>query len=107
MKLILRSAHILLEGAPEWLDEEALTSALIDAVPQVRSVHHVHAWMLTQERPLLTLHAEVSEGADQQSVLMAIRNFLKHSYNIDHATIQIETGSCPDDGPGAVLPADP
>lgn len=91
-----RSAHILLEGAPEWLDEAALKAELAAAVPEVLSVHHLHAWMLTQERPLLTLHADVRPGADPHAALVAIRDFLKRSYAIDHATIQIEPAGCVD-----------
>ncbi|MDP6564830.1 MAG: cation diffusion facilitator family transporter [Alphaproteobacteria bacterium] len=93
-QLTRRSAHILLEGAPEWLDEAALKAELIAAVPQVRSVHHVHVWMLTQERPLMTLHAEIDGTADHQAALLAINQFLKENYAIDHATIQIETAGC-------------
>jgi cobalt-zinc-cadmium efflux system protein len=95
--LTRRSAHILLEGSPEWLDEAALKSGLIEAVPEVVSVHHVHAWMLTPERPLVTLHADVREGADHHAVLEAITGYLKANYDIGHATIQIEAGPCPDE----------
>ncbi|MGH6916015.1 MAG: cation diffusion facilitator family transporter, partial [Geminicoccales bacterium] len=49
--LVRRSAHILLEGAPDWLDDAELRDALVAAVPAVRDVHHVHVWMLTLERP--------------------------------------------------------
>ena len=83
----------------DWLDEDALKADLVAEVPQVLTVHHVHAWMLTQERPLMTLHTKVTEGADHYATLMAIKAFLKARYNIDHATIQIEPSHCPDDGP--------
>lgn len=99
-RLIRRSAHILLEGAPEWLDEDELREELVAAVPGVRSVHHVHSWMLTQERPLITLHARVDEGTDQQSVLRAINDFLKRRYDIEHATIQVEPGDGTGPEPG-------
>ena len=95
-QLTRRSAHVLLEGAPEWIDEEALKSELIAAVPQVLSVHHVHTWMLTQAHPLVTLHAEIAEGADHHDILVAINKFLKQRYAIDHATIQLESSGCVD-----------
>ena len=100
-QLIRRSAHILLEGAPEWIDDAVLQSELTAAVPHVQSVHHVHTWMLTREHPLITLHAEVDEGADHHEVLMAITRFLKQRYAIDHATIQLEPGGCVDHAPEA------
>ncbi|MGH6902348.1 MAG: cation diffusion facilitator family transporter [Geminicoccaceae bacterium] len=100
-KLLGRSAHILLEGAPDWLEVDELRTAAIAALPAIRDVHHVHAWMLTSERPLITLHAEVAPGADHQQALRAIRGVLADRFGIDHATIQIETAGCTDHGSGA------
>jgi cobalt-zinc-cadmium efflux system protein len=100
-KLLGRSAHILLEGAPDWLDVDELRAAAITALPAIRDVHHVHAWMLTTERPLITLHAEIAPGADHQQALRAIRGVLAGRFGIDHATIQIETAGCTDQGSGA------
>jgi cobalt-zinc-cadmium efflux system protein len=94
--LLRRSGHILLEGAPEWLDEGELRGALVAAVPAVLEVHHVHAWMLTIERPLITLHARVAPGVDQQEALRAIHRALADRFGIEHATVQIEIGEgCP------------
>ncbi len=89
--LLRKSGHILLEGAPEWLDEAELREALVAAVPAVRDVHHVHAWMLTMERPLVTLHARVTPGVDPQATLAAIQRALAERFGIEHATVQIET----------------
>jgi cobalt-zinc-cadmium efflux system protein len=99
-KLLGKSAHILLEGAPDWLDVAELREEVTAALPAIRDVHHVHAWMLTTERPLITLHAEVAPGADHQQALSAIRGVLGDRFGIDHATIQIETAGCADHQPG-------
>lgn len=96
-RLIRRSAHILLEGAPDWIDETKLKAELTAAVPAVESVHHLHVWMLTQEHPMITMHAQVSEAANHNEVLVAITRFLSERFAITHATIQIETGDCVDD----------
>jgi cobalt-zinc-cadmium efflux system protein len=89
--LLHKSGHILLEGAPDWLDDGELRKALVTAVPAVRDVHHVHCWMLTMERPLITLHARVVPGVDQQEALGAIHRALADRFGIEHATVQIET----------------
>lgn len=98
-RLLRRSAHILLEGTPDWLDISELRTSLIAAVPEVVDVHHVHAWSLTQERPLVTLHALVADGADYDGVLARIKGFLDTEYEIDHSTVQLETGVCADEAP--------
>jgi cobalt-zinc-cadmium efflux system protein len=92
--LVRRSTHILLEGTPDWLDVEELRRSLAAAVPPVEDVHHVHAWMLTSERPLLTMHARVRPGADHDQVLRAIQQVLAREHGIEHATIQIEPAGC-------------
>lgn len=95
-RLTRRSVHVLLEGAPDWIDEAELKTGMMEAVPQVRSVHHVHTWMLTQEHPLVTLHAEIGADDDHHEILLAIKDFLGQRYAIDHATIQLESGGCVD-----------
>jgi len=96
--IVRRSAHILLEGAPDWLDVEALRRDLVAAVPEVEDIHHVHAWMLTDERPLMTLHATLRPDAEHHAALRAIRGYLERHYGVGHATIQIEPLGCTDNG---------
>jgi len=95
--LVRKSAHILLEGTPEWLDLEALRSELHDAVPAVRNVHHVHVWSLSPQRPLLTMHVDVEADADTNQVLGELKGVLQERFGIAHSTIQIECGACVDD----------
>jgi cobalt-zinc-cadmium efflux system protein len=94
--LLRRSAHILLEGAPDWLDVAELRTAVVEALPEIRDIHHVHCWMLTSERPLITLHAEIAPGADHEQALAGVRGVLHDRFGIDHATIQLETAACAD-----------
>ena len=96
--LVRKSGHILLEGTPEWLDVGELRAALAAAIPEVQDVHHVHAWMLTSERPLLTMHARLRAGADHDRVLKAIQEVLARDHGIDHATIQLEPAACTKEG---------
>jgi cobalt-zinc-cadmium efflux system protein len=94
--LVRKSAHILLQGTPDWLDVEALGRDLAEAVPGVVEIHHVHVWSLTSEQPVLTLHAVVDDAADPDAVLAAVRAHLMHRYGIGHTTIQVERLECPD-----------
>lgn len=94
--LLQRSWHVLMEGAPEGLDVAALSRDLAAAVPGVLDVHHVHAWSLTPERPLITLHATIDEAADHDTVLHRLQEALAGRFDIAHATIQIERGRCTD-----------
>jgi len=95
--VVRESAHILLEGTPAQIDPQGLRDTLMAAVPALEDVHHIHAWSLTPERPLLTLHAQIGERADAQVVLVHIKEVLAKTYGIDHSTVQIERGHCGDD----------
>ena len=56
-KVLSESIHILLEGVPDDLDLQVIRDTLTDRVSGVVEVHHLHAWALTSERPMVTLHA--------------------------------------------------
>jgi len=96
-QVLRESAHILLEGVPQNVDLADIKQRLCDAIPRVREVHHVHAWALTAEKPLLTLHALVPEDTQVQTVVADIKEVLSREFGINHSTIQVETGPCPDD----------
>jgi cobalt-zinc-cadmium efflux system protein len=102
--LILRSAwslmrdsgHILLEAAPAHLDVRSLKEELVAAIPGIEDIHHVHAWSLTQDRPMVTLHARISDAGDGDRITGAIKGHLRVRYRVQHATIEIESDVCAD-----------
>lgn len=94
--LLRKSAHILLEGTPEWLDIEELEREIKGAVGGVIDVHHVHVWSLTSHHPVVTLHARVEAHASQHLVLQEIKVFLAKRYALEHSTIQLEPADCAD-----------
>jgi cobalt-zinc-cadmium efflux system protein len=96
-RITRESGHILLEGTPPTFDTEAVEQEIKAAVPSVAAVHHVHAWSLTDERPMLTLHVVMEEGGDHMECLKEVRRALREHFNIEHATVQIETTPCGDD----------
>jgi cobalt-zinc-cadmium efflux system protein len=95
-RVLKESTHILLEGVPQNVDLGEIKQTLCRAIPAVVEVHHVHAWALTAEKPLLTLHALVPEQTQVQEVVADIKSLLATEFGIDHSTIQVETGPCPD-----------
>jgi len=96
-RVLSESAHILLEGVPHGIDLQEIRGALTARVSGVQEIHHVHAWALTAEKPLVTLHATVSEDSDLTGITARIKTVLSEEFGIDHSTIQVEHGPCPDD----------
>ena len=99
-KLTRESGHILLEGAPDDLDVHEVERDLVAILPDVRDVHHVHAWSLTPGHHLMSLHAILEEGSDPQKALVDIKAVLHERYAVAHATVQIEAGRHCADGHG-------
>ena len=95
-RVLSQSTHILLEGVPEGVNLETIARTVTERVPGVNEVHHLHAWALTAEKPLLTLHARVDEPADLSTVMDRIKQVLNDEFGIDHSTVQVDHGECPD-----------
>ncbi len=99
--VLKKSAHVLLEGVPEQLHVEEIGPDLVAHIPGIEDVHHVHAWSLSQETSLLTLHARVTEETPLDPTIVAIRARLAERFGINHVTVQIEVEDCTDN-PAAV-----
>lgn len=93
--LLSRSWHVLMEGAPVHIDVETLAAELVEDVPGVAGIHHVHLWMLTPDQPLVTLHATITAEADHDTVLHGLQAVLAAEFGLAHATIQVEREACP------------
>jgi len=95
-RVLKDATHILLEGVPDGINLDQIASTLTERVPGVNGVHHLHAWALTAQKPLLTLHASVDEPADLPEVMQNIKTVLIEEFSIDHSTVQVDYGKCPD-----------
>lgn len=96
-KVVRDSVHILLEGTPADLTLAEIEADLEANVAGVKNVHHLHAWSITQERPMVTLHALLERSADPARTIGAIKRRLADRFSIAHATIEIELDDCADD----------
>ena len=94
--LVKRSGHILLEGAPEWLDVQMMQDRIVAGVPGVSEIHHVHIWGLTPQELMLTMHMSVTDDATQSEIVREAKQFLKNEYGIGHATIEVDVNGCSD-----------
>jgi len=94
--IVRSSAHILLEGTPPGLDLQTLGADLEASIAAVDEVHHVHAWSLTAERTMVTLHVRCAPGTPPGEVIPAVASRLKERFGIDHSTVQLDCEDCAD-----------
>ena len=83
------SAHVLLEAAPRGFDADAACETVRAAVPGVTRVHHMHAWSITEERPMATLEADLAPGTDAAAARGAIKDVLARRFGIAHVTVEV------------------
>ncbi|HHL42234.1 MAG TPA: cation transporter [Hellea balneolensis] len=89
--VVKESGHILLEGAPEGLDRRTISADLHEQFPEITAVDHIHAWSITQERPMITLEAHISDGGDVERTAHAIKARLNARFGVEHATVEVTT----------------
>jgi len=87
--LVRESWKILLEAAPEGVDPVAL-GARLRAAADVAQVHDLHVWTITSGFPALSAHVLVAPGRDCHAVRLELEELLRHEYEIEHTSLQVE-----------------
>ena len=88
--IIRRSAHILLQGTPSGIDLQAIADGLVQKLDSVQAVHHMHAWTLSGDDKMITLHVVPKDLSHAIEVIPDVRKMLSETYGIDHATIEVD-----------------
>jgi cobalt-zinc-cadmium efflux system protein len=91
------TAHILLEGTPSGVNLADIKADLEQNVTDVKDAHHIHAWSITSEQHLLTLHVHPVAGAIPREVVTGVQRRLSERFSIQHVTVQIEETVCIDE----------
>lgn len=94
--LMREAAHVLLEGVPGNVDRDSVAADLVENVPGVREVHHMHVWSLDGTSNMATLHACLGEGVDAHEAVVAVKTRLAAEHGIAHATVEPEFDRCAD-----------
>lgn len=91
--LLRESGKVLLEAAPENVDLEAVRRHLC-AVPEVISVHDLHAWTVATSLPVVSAHIVVKDDCltdgSSGAVLDHLQACLSEHFDVKHSTFQLE-----------------
>ncbi|MEO8410516.1 MAG: cation diffusion facilitator family transporter, partial [Propionivibrio sp.] len=88
LRLLREILRALLEGAPADLSVNQIGQCLA-TVPGVRSVHDLHVWTLSSNRPLLSAHLIVDSFERWPTILATAQQVLAER-GIEHVTLQPE-----------------
>ena len=94
VELLRPALRILLEATPEDIDLEEVRRHLME-LPEVQSVHDLHAWTLTSSLPILTAHVVVTDECfttgEAGRVLDHLQECLSGHFDVAHSTLQFES----------------
>ena len=96
--LVSESVRVLLQAVPRGLDARQAEAELA-GLPEIAEAGHFHAWTLTDDTVVATLHVTPAQGTDPLTLPGLVANWLKERYAIDHVTVQV-------DRPGELRAAD-
>ncbi len=88
-RLLRDSGRVLLEGAPEGIDPQAIGRAMA-AHPGVLEVHDLHVWEVTSGFPALAAHVLVRPGDDCHGVRRSLQAMVGERFGIEHVTLQVD-----------------
>jgi cobalt-zinc-cadmium efflux system protein len=91
VKNLRKTAVLFLQGTPEEIDVAELERQ-IAALPQVQTVHHVHAWSLDGEHHVFSAHLVVDEAvsrAEANGLKQQVRALLS-GHEFTHTAVEIE-----------------
>lgn len=91
--LLKASINILLEGVPDDVDIEQLSTSL-QAVPGVISFHDLHVWAITSGKTSMTVHVIHASDTAPLQLLERIRQTVFEQFGIAHITVQCELTPC-------------
>lgn len=95
VKIILESAHILLEGVPKEIDIKKIVED-IKAIDGVQGIHTLHVWSICSNIHAMSAHIDIKKEAQGRrgEILDLINQKLAKDHHIFYTTLQAECNGC-------------
>lgn len=89
-KMIKDVLDILMQTVPKEIDIDAIKKSL-QQINGVKSIKHPHAWTLTSNKNIFSVHLQVADIQKSDTILKEATVLLKEKFKFYFSTIQIET----------------
>ena len=96
--ILKQSVNILMEKTPAHINILKLKK-IIENIPEVDNIHHVHVWQTNEKQFLLEGHIDVKRDinlSEAEKIRNNINSILFDKFRINHITLQIEYNCCKD-----------
>jgi len=97
-EILKKSASILMEKTPVQINILRIKE-VVEKIPEVDNLHHVHIWQVNDKEFLFEGHIDVKEDINLSKageLRSNISSILFNEFGINHTTIQIEYNTCKD-----------
>lgn len=93
-KILKKSVHILMEGAPVDISIEEIKE-VVESIDGLKNVHHIHIWSVGEKDIFFEAHAELEDMmlSSAGQVRKKVEDKLLE-FGINHVTLQIEVDEC-------------
>jgi cobalt-zinc-cadmium efflux system protein len=94
--IVWSGTRVMLMSAPDDVAVRDIQAAL-EALPDVRNVHHVHLWVLNDESIHLEAHVDIADDrrvSETSALGKQIEELLREKWSVTHVTLQFECGCC-------------
>jgi len=96
--ILKKSTDILMEKTPANIDILKIKE-MVEKIPEVDNLHHVHIWQANDKEFLFEGHIDVKQDINlskAEKIRSDISSILFNKFGINHTTIQIEYNTCKD-----------
>jgi cobalt-zinc-cadmium efflux system protein len=90
---LLREALEMMLGAVPGKVDAPGVQLFLESRPGVTAVHDLHIWSMSTTETALTAHLVMPQGYPGDIFVDDTAAALKHTYSIDHSTLQVELGT--------------
>lgn len=91
-KILKESVEILMQFAPSQIDQQQVILVL-QTIPEIKSVHHVHLWQLADHQIYFEAHLMLTENlpvSESDAITKKAKQLLGSRFGICHTTFQYE-----------------
>lgn len=95
-RLLFDSLRLSLDGVPLGIiAPDKVRDRIMENVPSVKDVHHIHIWAISTTENALTAHIVISSAPEEGEAKEAVKSELEH-LGITHSTLEFEYpgGNC-------------
>ena len=89
--MLPQAARVLMEGAPEGLEFDALVER-VRSLDGVEGLHHVHVWQLDENHRAIEAHVVIrpARAEELEGIKRRVKRLLADEFHVGHSTLELE-----------------